>query len=122
MAGALGVWADLRSRRGLAITLLFAGAAVLLVFSFAAGFSIGRDTALLPVLYTGYLASLGGGSRGAWLAVAALIYLLFSWLFAPMVVSFPVLWPILGAWGILLYAALAVMALLFAALRYGERA
>ena len=65
-----------------ALTTLLLGTIAGFAFSFLGGFSIGRFSALLPLLLAAFAVTYG---RAVWLQVAAyvaaiLIYLLFAWL------------------------------------------
>ncbi len=98
------------------MTLLFIAVLGTLAFSFIGGFSIGRFTALIPVLAIGYILGMGRGPIAivGLLVGAALLYLAFSWLFTPLVLMggpFPFLF---GAWAIPVYAILGLVAFLWA--------
>jgi hypothetical protein len=93
-----------------ALAFLLISALGLLTFSEIAGFSIGRMTALIPVLITGYIGAMGRGKKAvsASLMAATLLYLAFSWLLTPFV-SYGGVWgAVFGSWGILLYAIASV--------------
>lgn len=97
--------------RSTALVILLAASLGLLVFSGIAGFSIGRLTALLPMLVIGYMAGLG---RGRWfvlggLLTAVLAYLAFSWYLTPLASLGGWFDAVFGSWGILAYFPLAVL-------------
>ena len=112
-----GLVAQLRGRRRLALTLFAFAVAWLLVFSFVAGFSIGRFTALIPVMVIGYVVGMGRGPAavaGALLA-AAFIYAASSWLFyGSLADAVPLLF---SAWAIPFYAVLGVAAFAWALMK-----
>lgn len=85
VAAFFGITLDIQGHPRAAIALIFAGIVLLLGFSFLAGFSIGPETVAIPIVLTGYLASVGRGSKPAWLAAAALIYVVFHVLEAPLI-------------------------------------
>lgn len=112
-----GLLAQMRGRRRSALTLFACAAAWLLVFSFLGGFSIGRFTAVIPVMVIGYVVGMGRGAAavaGSLLA-AVLLYSAFSWLFyASVAGAFPLLF---SAWAIPFYALLGLAAFVWALLR-----
>ena len=91
-----------RQGRGAALGLLFGSAVALLLFSFIAGFSIGRITAALPVLISGYMVAMDRDPMvvAAWLLAAAVFYLACSWLLTPLVRVGGVFAVVLGFWAI----------------------
>ena len=54
-----------RRRRTLALTLLFISVLGALAFSYVGGFSIGRFTAIIPVLVIGHVVAMGRGPAAA---------------------------------------------------------
>ena len=107
-----GLFAQHRHRRGLALTLLFFAVLGTLAFSFVGGFSIGRFTAVIPVLVIGYVVGMGRGPVAvtSCLLGAAFIYLACSWLFTPLVLSGGAFSFVFGFWAIPVYATLALAA------------
>src|SRR5436853_6863752 len=75
-----------RGRRNLALTLLLISVLGSLGFSFVGGFSVGRLTAIIPVLVIGYVVTIGRGPAAALSGVlaAALTDAVFSWLCPPL--------------------------------------
>lgn len=116
MAGLL--IAQHRERRGAALTLLFIAVLGTLAFSFVGGFSIGRFTAVIPVLVTGYVVAIGRGPTvvASCVVGAAVFYLAFSWLFTPLVLTGGVLALLFGFWAIPTYAIVALAIFGWAAL------
>lgn len=112
IAAAAGVVLAWRGQRGAALGLLLASSLGLLVFSAIGGFSIGRFTAVVPVLLSGYKAGMGRGriTVGACLLGAALLYIAFSWFLTPLVSTGGILSTVLSGWGILLYIVVAIAA------------
>jgi len=112
IAAAGGVALARNGHRQVALALLFTSALGSLAFSFIAGFSIGRFTALIPVLITGYMAGMGRGHRAVaeCLLAGAIVYLVSSWLLTPLGFVF-------AAWAIPLYLAAAVVAFGWAIVR-----
>ena len=109
-----GLLAQLRGRRRLALALFAFAVAWLLVFSFLGGFSIGRFTALIPLMVIGYVVGMGRGlaAVAGSLLAAALIYAAFSWLFYSSAAgAFPLLF---SAWAIPFYAVLGLTAFVWA--------
>jgi hypothetical protein len=99
--------------------LLFAAVAVLLAFSFIAGFTIGRFTALIPVLVCAYVVAMGRGplAVAVSIVIGGLLYAACSWLFTPLIDSRGV-WSILfGAWAIPFYTVLAIATFVVALIR-----
>lgn len=112
-----GLVAQLRGRRGLALTLFAFAVAWLLVFSFLGGFSIGRFTALIPVMVIGYVLGMGRGpvAVAGCLLGAALVYAAFSWLlYGSVAGAVPLLF---SAWAIPFYAVLGVAAFAWALIK-----
>ncbi len=107
-----GVFAQHRHRRGLALTLLFFAVLGTLAFSFVGGFSVGRFTAVIPVLASGYVVGMGRGAApvAATVLGAALTYVACSWLLTPLVLTGGVFALVFGFWAIPVYAILAVAA------------
>lgn len=112
VAAAAGVLLAWRGHRGGALTLLFVAAVGILAFSLAGGFSVGRFTAVLPVLLTGYAVGMGRGPAtvAACLLLAAVVYLAGSWVLTPAVTAGGVLALLFGFWAIPLYLVAAVAA------------
>lgn len=113
VAAIVGVVLRHRQRRGAALGLLFESAVALLLFSFIAGFSIGRFTAALPVLISGYMVAMDRDPMlvAAWLLAAAVFYLACSWLLTPLVRVGGVFAVVLGLWAIPMYFGVAFAAL-----------
>lgn len=107
VVGAAGVT---RGRRASGFGLLLASTLALLAFSFAAGFTIGRFTAAIPVLLIGLMLSLGRGRLVVLLAVvtAAGVYVACSWLLTGRVVEGKLPAWLFGAWAIPFDALLAL--------------
>lgn len=97
--------------RTAAIALLLVAEFGTLTLSFIGGFSIGRFTAVIPVLVTGYVVGIGRNRLvvGACLIGSAVIYGLFSWLLTPLVLDGGVLAILFGFWAIPLYGVLAII-------------
>lgn len=111
VGAAVGLNWSFNDRRSSGLGLLFASALVLLGFSFAAGFSIGRFTTAIPVLLVGAMVGAGRG----WVAVhtllllAAATYIACSWFLTPLMLEGRLpLW-LFGAWAIPLYGLLALI-------------
>ena len=105
-----GVLLARRGHRHAALALLFIAVLGTLAFSVVGEFSVGRFTTAIPVLVSGYV--LGMGRRPMVVAsrtFAAVVYLAFSWLLTPLVLSGGLLGVVFGAWGIPFYL-LAVIA------------
>ncbi len=111
------------AHRTVAIVLLAVAEFGTLSFSFIGGFSIGRFTALIPVLVTGYVMALGHSrlTVGACLIGSAVVYGLCSWWFIPLVLHGGVLAMLFGFWAIPLYGAFATFAFGSALARGGWR-
>ena len=111
-----GLLAQHRGRRNLALTLLLISVLGTLGFSFVGGFSVGRLTAIIPVLVIGYVVTIGRGPAAALSGVlaAALTYVAFSWLFTPLVLTGGPLAFVFGFWAIPFYAILALAAFAWA--------
>ena len=111
VGAAVGLNWSIGDRRSSGLGLLLASTLVLLGFSFAAGFSIGRFTTAIPVLLVGALVGAGRGWRAllALLLPAAATYIACSWLVTPLMVEgrLPV-W-LFGAWAIPLYGLLSLI-------------
>jgi hypothetical protein len=112
IAAIAGVQLAWRGRRNRALGLLLAAALGTAAFSLAAGFSIGRFTAVIPAVLTGYMLAM---DRGRLITMAALvgalgIYIACSWLSTELIVRGLIFEMIFGAWAIPLYAVAAVMA------------
>jgi hypothetical protein len=107
-----GLLAHHRKRRVLALTLLFISVVGTLAFFYVGGFSIGRFTAVIPVLVIGYLVAMGRGLAvtAACVLAAGLMYLAFSWLFTPLVLTGSAFSLVFGFWAIPVYAILALVA------------
>jgi len=114
-----GVLAHRRRRRGLALSLLLISFIGTLGFSFVGGFSIGRFTALIPVMVTGYVAGMGRGAAilAACLLGAGVTYMAFSWVLTPLGMAGGVFSYVFGAWALPLYAILGVVAFSLAVAR-----
>jgi hypothetical protein len=106
-----GLVAQHRHQRGLALTLLFFAVLGTLAFSFVGGFSIGRFTAVIPVLVIGYVVGMDRGPVAvtSCLLGAAFVYLACSWLFTPLVTGGAFSF-VFGFWAIPAYAILALAA------------
>lgn len=111
VGAAVGLNWAFTDRRSSGLGLLFAITLMLLGFSLAAGFSIGRFTTAIPVLLVGAMVGVGRG----WVAVLALLlvaaatYLACSWLLTPLMLEGRLpLW-LFGAWAIPLYGLLALI-------------
>lgn len=106
------------SRRTVALTMLFSAVLGTLAFSFISGFSVGRFTAVIPVFVSGYVIGMGRGRITVGLCVlgAAVMYVLFSWLLTPLVLSGGVLALLFGFWAMPVYAVVAPAAFGWAAL------
>src|SRR4030088_3468647 len=103
-----------------ALLLLCVATAYTLFFATISGFSIGRFVAVIPVLLTGYAVSQGRGHgfMTVSLTAAGATYFAFSWLLTPILFAAgpdSLLAAILGCWGIPLYAAIALLAFIWAA-------
>jgi hypothetical protein len=107
-----GLFAQHRHRRALALTLLFFAVLGTLAFSFVGGFSIGRFTAVIPVLVIGYVVGMDRGPVAvtSCLLGAAFIYLACSWVFTPLVLTGGAFSLVFGFWAIPAYAILALAA------------
>ena len=105
-----------RPQRRTGLTVLLMAIVGILAFSFVGGFSVGRFTAVIAVLATGYMVATGRGplAVGASMVGAALLYLAFSWLFTPLVLSGGIFALLFGAWAIPVYGLLAVAAFVWA--------
>jgi len=104
------------AQRSLALTLLFVAVLGTLAFSFVGGFSIGRFTAVIPVLVIGYMVGMGRGPGAVTgcLFGAAVLYVAFSWLFTPLVLTGVPFSFLFGFWAIPVYSILAVAAFVWA--------
>jgi len=109
--------------RSWALALLAVATLYTLGFSFLTGFSIGRGVVLLPLLFAGYAVALGRGRR--WritcLLAALGVYVVFSWLLIPVyyvIAGTPLAFLdfVFGFAAVPLYAALALVAFVWAAL------
>lgn len=111
-----GLLAQHRGRRTLALTLLFISVLGILAFSFVGGFSVGRFTAIIPVLVIGYVVAMGRGPAitASCVFAAALTYVAFSWLFTPLVLIGGGFSLGFGFWAIPVYAILALAAFVWA--------
>lgn len=103
-----------------ALLLLFVATVYTLFFAILSGFSIGRHMALIPVLLTAWAVAFGRGWKlvVTALAIGAATYYAFSWLLTPILFAAGPDSPlavVLGAWGIPLYAALALAGFIWAA-------
>ncbi len=100
------------SHRTAALALLLIAEAGTLTFSFIGGFSIGRFTAVVPVLVSGFVMGMGRSrvTAGACLFGAAVIYLLFSWLLTPLEFDSGLLALLFGFWAIPSYALIGLIA------------
>jgi hypothetical protein len=115
LAAATAALAGRHARYGYAVLLLFAATIYTLLFASISGFSIGRFVAVIPVMLIGYAIAQGRGYR--WVVISLIIslatYFAFSWLLTPIAFAAgpdSPLAAILGAWGIPLYAGLALVA------------
>jgi hypothetical protein len=102
VAAIVGVLLGRRHCRGAALGLLFGATVALLLFSFIAGFSIGRFTAVLPVLMSGYMVATGRSAMvvATWLLAAGILYLACSWLLTSLVLVGGVFAVVLGFWAV----------------------
>ena len=116
---AVGVTVVNRGRRLAGLSLLLASALVQLAFSFAAGFSIGRFTAAIPVLLIGTMLAVGRGWPAVLVAISAslAIYFACSWLLTPLEFEGGLLAWLFDFWAIPLYAVLALASFGVAAAR-----
>lgn len=107
-----GLIAQQRRRRGIALGLLLISFIGTLAFSYVGGFSIGRFTALIPVLVIGYVLGMGRGAASlvACLIGAVVVYAAFSWVLTPVGMAGGAVSFVFDAWGIPLYAILGVAA------------
>jgi len=119
VAAIVGVLLRGRQRRGAALRLLFGSTVALLLFSIIAGFSVGRFTAVVPVLISGYMVALDRNPMvvAAWLLAAGILCLACSWLLTPLVLVGGVFAVVLGFWAVPLYFVVAVAALGWSASR-----
>ena len=81
-------------------------------FSLIGGFSVGRFTAVIPVLLTSYMLAM---DRGRLMTMAALVgalavYIACSWMLSVLLFQGGIFELIFGAWAIPLYAVAAVVA------------
>jgi hypothetical protein len=107
-----GVQLAWRGHRNAALGLLLACSLGTSAFSMVAGFSVGRFTALIPALVTGYMF---GMDRGwpivtAGLVVALATYVSFSWMLTDLMFQGGIFAFIFGAWAIPTYAIAALAA------------
>ena len=102
----------MRDHRQAGLAALLGSTLMLLAFSFAAGFSIGRFTAAIPVMLIGVMLGAGRGALGVInaLIAAAIVYFMCSWLLSSLVLQGGVFSWLFGAWAIPLYALLALAA------------
>jgi hypothetical protein len=113
---AIGIFAGVqlawRGHRNAALGLLLVCALGTSAFSLVAGFSVGRFTALIPVLVTGYMFSMGRGWPivTAGLVMALAIYVSFSWMLTDLMFQGGIFALIFGAWAIPTYAIAAFAA------------
>jgi hypothetical protein len=107
-----GLLAQHRGRRNLALTLLLISVLGTLGFSFVGGFSVGRFTAIIPLLVIGYVVAMGRGPAAVASGVlaAALTYVAFSWLFTPHLLTGGPFAFVFGFWAIPFCAILAIAA------------
>jgi hypothetical protein len=124
VTAAAGVLLGRQHHRAAALALLLVSALGLLAFSEIAGFSIGRMTALIPVLISAHIVGMGRGKTtvGACLIGATLLYVAFSWLLTPVASSGGIWSAVFGSWGILLYAILSMVAFGWSVSRPPKRA
>ncbi len=110
VASAASVLLARRGRRDPALMLLFIAVLGILASSYVGGFSIGRFTAAIPVLFIAYLVGMGRGGMvvAGCLVAAAALYVVFSWLLTPLVFAGGPLAVIFGAWGIPAYLVFAI--------------
>jgi hypothetical protein len=105
-----------------ALLLLIVATAYTLFFASISGFSIGRFVAAIPVLLTGYALAQGRGYRFMIVSLTGAVatYFAFSWLLTPILFAAggpnSLLAAVLGAWGIPLYAAIALVVFIWTAL------
>jgi hypothetical protein len=112
IAAIAGVRLGWRGRRNLALGLLLFAALGTSAFSLIGGFSVGRFTAVIPVLLTSYMLAM---DRGRLMTMAALVsalavYIACSWVLSVLLFQGGIFELILGAWAIPLYAVAAVIA------------
>jgi hypothetical protein len=112
VAAVFGVKLARRGQRNTALGLLLMAALGTSAFSLIAGFSVGRFTALVPVLLTGYVIAM---DRGWLLTAAALVaaiaaYVACSWMLTVLVFQGGIFQLIFGAWAIPVYALAALAA------------
>lgn len=89
----------------MALVLLVTAELGTLAFSFISGFSIGRFTAIIPVLLSGYVIGIGRSrvAVGAFLFGAAALSFFCSWLLTPVGFSGGLAALLFGFWAIPLY-------------------
>jgi hypothetical protein len=107
-----GVQLAWRGHRNAALGLLLACALGTSAFSLVAGFSVGRFTALIPALVTGYMFGMGRGWPivTAGLVVALATYVSFSWMLTDLMFQGGIFSLVFGAWAIPTYAIAALAA------------
>lgn len=118
-----GIAAAQTARRQAAIALLLVAELGTLAFAFIGGFSIGRFTAVIPVIVSGYVLAMGRSRQtvGACLIGAVVIYVVFSWLLTPLVLRGGMLALLFGFWAIPLYGVLAAFAFSMAFAKQARR-
>ena len=111
-----GLFAQVRGRRHLALALFLLAVVFTLAFSYIGGFSIGRFTALIPVLVIGYVVGMGRGPAvvAGCALVALLIYATFSWVLTTRLPTTGPLMYLFGSWAIPLYTILGLAAFIWA--------
>ena len=112
VAAVVSVRLSMRGRREQALSLLFLAVLGTLAFAYVGGFSVGRFTGLIPVLFIGYMVGMGRGRMVVvgCLVIAVIVYILISWLLTPLVAVGGPLAVVFGAWGIPTYLVVAVAA------------
>ena len=111
-----GLFAQVRGRRRLALTLFALAVVFTLAFSYIGGFSIGRFTALIPVLVIGYVVGMGRGPAvvAGCILLALLIYAIFSWVFTTRLPTTGPFMYLFGSWAVPLYAILGLAVFIWA--------